>query len=72
MVVNETREPKPKTGNVNLEPLTVNAETLQDLSDETQQKIAGGAPPRSRLSCAPTCEVARADANVKANSRPPC
>ena len=59
MVDNETDETKPKTGNVNIEPLTVNAETLQDLSDETQQKIAGGVPPRSRVSCAEVCHLTR-------------
>ncbi len=38
MVTNETKT----TGNVKIDPLPVNTETLQDLSDEAQQSIIGG------------------------------
>ena len=56
MVVNETHEPKPKIGNVNLEPLTVNTETLQDLSDETQKNIAGGQKPAAATTNCTGCQ----------------
>lgn len=38
MVTNESKN----TGNVKIDPLPVNTETLQDLSDEAQESIAGG------------------------------
>lgn len=45
MVINETNtttKENKATGKVNIEPLAVNIETLQDLTDEAQQSIAGG------------------------------